>query len=419
MSITASSHARPARRVVGPAGLPSAFWALWSGQLINRLGGFVQPFLVLYLTQGQQVSATTAGAVAAAVGAGNIVSHLLGGWMSDHVGRRATLLVGFVGTAAAMAALGMAPNLAFIWASAFAVGVTSEIFRPAAESVVADMVGPETRVRAYGLLFWAVNLGFSISTVAAGFAVRFGFGLLFWVDAGTCLIAALIIWRAVPETRPAVAEGSRRSLVAVAVRDRALLGLVVLSTMYAVVYFQSYTTLPLAMEADGLAASTYGLVIAVNGVVVVVLQPFLLRFLERHDRSVLTGLSMLVVGLGFGAAVLADSALGYAGTVVVWTLGEIGYTTLIIAIFADLAPVDLRGGYMGIAGVTFALGATVGPLAGTAVLEHAGANTLWAGCVAVGVAMLVGQLVLAPTLRARAADLAGEGQVVTDPAVAR
>ena len=43
-----------------PAALPRAFWALWVCQLVNRLGSFVQPFLVLYLTQDRHLSAGTA-----------------------------------------------------------------------------------------------------------------------------------------------------------------------------------------------------------------------------------------------------------------------------------------------------------------------------------------------------------------------
>src|SRR6266536_4381784 len=50
--------------------LPRAFWALWTCHLVNRLGGFVQPFLVLFLTHDRRLTAGMAGAVAAAVGGG-------------------------------------------------------------------------------------------------------------------------------------------------------------------------------------------------------------------------------------------------------------------------------------------------------------------------------------------------------------
>ena len=37
-------------------GLPGAFWALWSGSLVNRLGQFVLPFLSLFLTHSRGYS---------------------------------------------------------------------------------------------------------------------------------------------------------------------------------------------------------------------------------------------------------------------------------------------------------------------------------------------------------------------------
>ena len=32
------------------SGFPRTFWLLWAGTIVNRLGGFVIPFLALYLT---------------------------------------------------------------------------------------------------------------------------------------------------------------------------------------------------------------------------------------------------------------------------------------------------------------------------------------------------------------------------------
>jgi MFS family permease len=88
---------------------------------------------------------------------------------------------------------------------------------------------------------------------------------------------------------------------------------------------------------------------------------------------------------------------------VVWTIGEIGFAAVIGAVFADLAPVDLRGGYMGLAGsMSFGLGSVIGPLAGTNALEHFGSTTTWLACAALGVVLFLGQLALSPALHARA-----------------
>src|SRR5262245_7255796 len=247
------------------ATLPRAVWALWACRLVNRLGGFVQPFLVLYLTQERHLSASTAGAVVAAVGVGSVTSEFVGGWLTDRIGRRHTMLIGFLATAAALIALGQATTMPVIWATSFAVGLMSDMFRPAVQATVADLLGPSERVRAYGLLFWAINLGFSISTVSAGVLSQVGYGLLFWLNAATSVIAALIIWRMVPETRPVLPETGRRALLPVAARDSTLLLVIAINIVYAAIYFQGYSTLPLVMADDGLATSTYGLAIALKG----------------------------------------------------------------------------------------------------------------------------------------------------------
>ena len=398
------------RTVQDNPALPRAFWALWACQLVNRLGGFVQPFLVLYLTQDRQLSAGTAGAVVAAVGGGSVASEFVGGWLTDRIGRRRTMLLGFYGTALALIALGQAGTLTLIWVTAFAVGLMADLFRPAVQATVADLLGPRERVRAYGLLFWAVNLGFSVSTVSAGVLADIGYGLLFWINAGTSVIAALIIWRVVPETRPEAAATGRRALLPVAGRDATLLLMIAVNIVYAAVYFQGYSTLPLVMADDGHSGATYGLVIALNGIVIVLVQPFVGRYLRDRDRGVVLATSMLLVGLGFGLGALVHDWWGYALSVVVWTFGEIGFAMVFGAVVADLAPIDLRGGYMGLSGTAWGFGSIIGPLLGTAVLEQAGRTAVWAACAVLGVALFAAQLALAPSLRRRAATQPGAEQ---------
>jgi MFS family permease len=240
--------------------------------------------------------------------------------------------------------------------------------------------------------------------VSAGVLARHGYGLLFWINASTSVVAALVIWAMVPETRPDVAREERRSLLPVALRDGTLLLMIAMSTAYAAIYFQGYSTLPLVMAADSLPSSTYGVVIGLNGVVIVLVQPFVVRRLGQSDRTTVLAVSMLLVGLGFGLGAFVHEWWGYALSVVVWTLGEIGYATMIGAVLADLAPIDLRGGYMGLAGaLSWGLGSAIGPLLGTNLLEVAGRTAVWSACAALGVVLCAAQLALAPVLRARAA----------------
>ncbi|HYJ66456.1 MAG TPA: MFS transporter [Nocardioidaceae bacterium] len=414
MTVAATAVESRGRRVGQPRTrrLPAAFWAVAACHFVNRVGGFVQPFLVLYLTQEHGVSVATAGAVAAGVGAGSIASELLGGWLSDLIGRRHTMLIGFVGTAVGLVALGSADTMPTIWMAAVGLGLVSDLFRPAAMASVADLLGPADRVRGYGLVFWAANLGFSVSTVSAGALAHFGYSLLFWLNAATSIVAALVVWRRIPETRTQRPVAARRALLPVVMRDRLLVALVVVFVVYSALYLQAFSTLPLAMAADGLGTGTYGAVIALNGLVIVVAQPLAARVLGAFDRGRMLGVAMLLVGLGFGLGAVAHTGAAYATSVLVWTVGEIGVAVMFGATFADLAPADLRGGYLGLAGSTWSIGSVFGPLAGTALLDWAGGTTLWASCAVTGVALLAVQWALAPALRRRHhREISGDGVV--------
>ena len=129
-------------------GLPRAFWALWAGSFVNRLGTMVEPFLAFYLTGARGFSLAETGAVLALFGLGSVLSQTLGGVLADRVGRRATLTGGMLATAAAMLALGYATATPVVIAVVFVLGVTIDMYRPAAQALVADLVGPADRARA-------------------------------------------------------------------------------------------------------------------------------------------------------------------------------------------------------------------------------------------------------------------------------
>lgn len=68
-------------------GLPRAFWALWAGTLVNRVGMMVEPFIGVYLTQARGMSYGAAGVVMAVFGVGSLLSQILaGGWPTGSAG---------------------------------------------------------------------------------------------------------------------------------------------------------------------------------------------------------------------------------------------------------------------------------------------------------------------------------------------
>jgi MFS family permease len=286
-----------ARRATG--GLPGPFWVLWAGTLINRLGMFVEPFLALYLSSARHLSLALVGAVLASYGGGSVFSQLIGGALADRIGRRATLTGGMLANAAALLGLGYARGLWPLLAASVAVGLTVDMYRPASSALVADLVPAAARTRAFGLLFWAVNLGFSFAMVLGGTLARAGFTPLFWADAATCAMFGLLVWRAVPETLPAATVGDQADGgFGEVLRDRLLVAFFLLMLIETSVYMQAFTTLPLAMSWSGLPAQAYGFAMAVNGIVIVALQPVAGAWLERRDHA-------KVIACGIAPRVLA------------------------------------------------------------------------------------------------------------------
>ncbi|MFI6042111.1 MFS transporter [Nocardia sp. NPDC051321] len=381
--------------------LPALAWSLGACHLVARAGGFVQPMLVLYLTQQQGMTPTAAGAVVAAVGIGDFGSQLLGGWLGDRLGRRQTMLLGFLGTAIALAALGSAETTTVIWAAAVGYGLTAGLFRPAGSAAVADLP-PEQRVRAYSLLYWAANLGYAIAATVSGVLASHGYGLLFWLNAVAVLAAALIVVIAVPETRSS-ASGARRALLPALLGDRLMVTMTLIHVAYFTLNMQAFATLPLLMTGQGCGPATYGAVLALNGLAIVVLQPLAVVLLAHRDRGTVLATSMLLTGLGGGLVALSEPAAGYAVAILILSLGQIGMAVQFGATFADLAPADLRSRYIGVASSTWSLGTILGPLVGTALLEHTDRIWLGACAIAAGLLLFAAQQAVAGSLRERQA----------------
>ncbi|MGF1430962.1 MDR family MFS transporter [Kitasatospora sp. LaBMicrA B282] len=389
------------RETVG--GLPAAFWWLWTATLINRLGGFVVTFLSLYLTIDRGYSAAYAGLVAALFGLGGAIAALLGGVLADRVGRRPTLLGAQVLTALATVALGFADGQLVIATVVFLVGLSNNAARPAISAIVADVVPAADRVRAFSLNYWAVNIGFAASAAVAGLLAVHGYLLLFLADAATTLLCAGVVFARVPETRPAAVAPAGAGAGAAAppvglgrvFRDRRFMALVGLTFLLALVVQQGSTTLAVTMGRAGLSTTQYGLVVSVNGLLIVLLQIPVTRLLQGRDRGPLLLVAGLLTGWGFGLTTLAgSSALAYAGTVVIWTVGEIVQAPTCNGMVAELAPADARGRYQGVYSLAWSAASFLGPAVGGLLLEHPGHGTLWYVCAVLGMVAGGGYLVL-------------------------
>ncbi|MFC8091963.1 MDR family MFS transporter [Streptomyces sp. NPDC127178] len=376
------------------SGLPREFWWLWTSTLVNRLGAFVATFMALYLTLDRGYSATYAGLVAALHGLGGVVSSIGAGVMTDRLGRRPTLLVAQASTAVSVAVLGFVHHPVAIAAVAFVVGAASNASRPAVQAMMADIVRPEDRVRAFSLNYWAINLGFAISSMAAGFIAEVSYLAGFLIEAGMTAVCAVVVFVKLPESRPERTKsekaGEDEVRLGTVLRDRRFMGVVGLSFLVALIFQQGSVGLPVAMGEAGFSPADYGFAIAVNGVLIVALQIPVTRFIERRDTGRILIVSSLLAGYGFGLTAFAGSVGVFALTVCVWTLGEMLNAPTQTGLVVRLSPAQGRGRYQGMYTLSWSVAALVAPLMSGLVIDRFGAEWLWGLCAVVGTAAAIG-----------------------------
>jgi MFS family permease len=134
-----------------------------------------------------------------------------------------------------------------------------------------------------------------------------------------------------------------------------------------------------------LGPKLYGVAVAVNGFLVILVTIPVSNMAAKWRRFETIALSAILLGAGFGFTAFANTFPLYVVSVILWTLGEITATSVAPAVIADLSPVELRGLYQGIFGAAWGLAYFIGPLAGGWIYENWGGDALWIGCLIIGI----------------------------------
>ena len=79
---------------------------------------------------------------------------------------------------------------------------------------MADVLPEEKRAEGYAIMRVAFNLAVAVGPAIGGFVAGRSYLALFITDATISLVAAMIVWRALPETKPEAAEGEAEGSVA-------------------------------------------------------------------------------------------------------------------------------------------------------------------------------------------------------------
>lgn len=359
------------------------------GTLVNKLGTFIVPYLTLVLLRNFRMAEGDAALLLFAYGAGSVVSILTGGVLTDRLGRRRTLLLSLVGSGVLAVVMGLLPSPRFFVPLLVAFGFIADLYRPAASAVISDLLPSSERATGFAGLRMAVNLGWASGTALGGLLADWDWRLLFLGDGLTTLAYGALVYFTIPETRPAAAtsvtlavapppvlrDGAEapepraeappsapRRLRANPLTDFVFLESVAVSFLFTLIFCSHLVVLPLTVtQSAGYPAVVFGLMGALNGVLVALFEITIVAKLRRFRRLRLAALGYALAALGFGMIGLVMHWAWFVLAVLVFTLGEILSAPQQMAFIADWAPPEARGRYLSLYQATWSVAFAVNP----------------------------------------------------------
>ena len=232
------------------------------------------------------------------------------------------------------------------------------VFSPANNAMVADISEPSRRMEAYGLLRVAWNLGFAVGPIIGGVLILVSFSLTFMVSAIISFVAALVVALMITESYVPKRKEKRESVWdgIGSIKPFFLLFCLICLPMFIMAGQFGSTYTVYANERVGIDTATIGAVFGLNGIMVVLMQMPISRWLNDRNPYMGMALGSVVYALGFLFIAAVTDSVGLAITMVVITVGEMMIVPVSNSLTVLLAPDDERGKYLGLFGLVSSFG---------------------------------------------------------------
>lgn len=382
---------RMPRHIQEYSGLPKSLYILFFARIINSMGNFVFPFLTLFLTDKIGVGTTEAGFYMMLVATAYVPGSLIGGKITDHIGRKKVFI-----TFQALAAISFIPcaflgnSMLIPWlliAATFFNGAA----QPATSAMMADLTTPENRKQAFSLLYLGTNIGFAVGPLIAGFLYNNYIKLIFLGDAATTFISLILVFIYVKETLPSKDDiiesktldsdekAEEGNILLVLLKRPLLLGFAGVSIITSFVYAQFSFSVPLqANEIFGdNGPKFYGMIMATNAVTVIFMTITLTNTTKRIKPILNIAIASILFAIGFGMTFYINSLIMLIVSTIIWTLGEILNHTNSGVYIANHTPMSHRGRFNAVIPIIMGAGHAIGPLIMGRFIEDNGVRLVW------------------------------------------
>jgi len=365
---------------------PRLFWVVVVVSFIDRIGGtLLFPFFALYITQKFNVGMTQAGILLGVSSLFGLIGSTIGGALTDKFGRKQLILFGLIFSAVSTLAFGLVTEYSILFPLMIVVGLLSSVAHPAHDAMIADILPEKQRQEGFGILRVVANLSWMIGPTIGGFVANINFFYLFVIDAVISCVVAAIIFRVIPETKPEPQaheqhESFWQTLMGyrIVLKDLAFMAFMVAGLLMMIVYLQMYGTLSVYLRDNhNISPSGYGFLMTTSAITVVLFQFWFSRIIKYRPPFLMMALGTIFYMIGFTLFGIVTAYFLFALNIVIITIGEMIVVPVSQSIAANFAPETMRGRYMAIFGLSWAIPSTVGPGAAGYILDNYNPNLLW------------------------------------------
>ncbi len=380
---------------------PSQFWVIVGSNFIDHVGGaLIFPFFALYITRKFQVGMTEVGLLFALFSIADMFGTMIGGALTDFLGRKGMIIMGLIVSALTSLAMGFVQQLEWFYVMGVISGLFATAAEPAHQAMLTDILPEKKRAEGFGVMRVAMNLSVAIGPAIGGFIASYSYLILFIADTVTSLITALIVYLVVEETLPEEKEETARKSFkqtfvgyGEVLKDRKFMMFVLISTIATIVYSQMYSTLSVFLrDVHGIPESGYGWLMTLNAGMVVLFQFMITRKISKHPPMLIMALGSLFYVIGFGMYGFVNAYFLFMLAMAIITIGEMVIIPVAQAYVGEAAPEDMRGRYSGVMGFSWMIPWMIGPLMAGLIMDYGDPNWVWYGSAILGLVATLGFL---------------------------
>jgi MFS family permease len=272
------------------------------------------------------------------------------GALSDRIGRRPLLLGAALLTALVLPCFLLVRGPASLFAWSIAMGVASAVKMPVGAALLLDLAPPERRQSVLALNYTVLSVAYTLAVSPAGYVAERGYGLLAALSAAGYLFAAALYAFGLRGPLPLEVsqKGTFVSEALSVLRDRTFLGFAAVAFVFPFSMGQLVVASPLFAAESGLGEGFIGLVLGLNSIIVALLAVPVATRMEVSGPFRMLGAAALFVAACFACyAWIPDARSALIAGTIVFSFGELVFSSAVPAAVARLAPAGRRGAYQG------------------------------------------------------------------------